>query len=187
MDAKALEGGFTAAPQQSAQAFRGAMTAMARPGTLVTLDGATPPAPLSPAAGALLLTLCDPTTPLHLAGRFDTEAARAWVAFHCGAPLVDAAQAMFALGDWQGLAPLSRYAIGTSEYPDRSATLIVEVERLDAQGATLSGPGIRDTATLSLPETTAFQANRTLFPLGLDFYFTKGAQAAALPRSTRVS
>ena len=187
MDAKALEGGFAEAPQQSAQAFRGAMTAMARPGTLVTLEGAMPPAPLSPAAGALLLTLCDTTTPLHLAGRFDTEAARAWVTFHCGAPLVGATEAEFALGDWQGLAPLSRYGIGTSDYPDRSATLIVEVDRLEARGATLSGPGIRETAALSLPEVAAFQANSALFPLGLDFYFTKGTQAAALPRSTKVS
>ncbi|MEO0766502.1 MAG: phosphonate C-P lyase system protein PhnH, partial [Pseudomonadota bacterium] len=33
----------------------------------------------------------------------------------------------------------------------------------------------------------AFQRNAMLFPLGLDFMFTSGAQIAALPRSTKVS
>ena len=53
-------------------------------------------------------------------------------------------------------------------------------------GATLRGPGIRDTAMLSLPETDAFRANRALFPLGLDYVFTCGDLLAALPRSTEV-
>ena len=77
-------------------------------------------------------------------------------------------------------------AVGTPEYPDRSATLIVEMERLQASGARLSGPGIKAAAALSLPEITEFQANARHFPLGLDFLFTCGDRLAALPRSTRV-
>jgi alpha-D-ribose 1-methylphosphonate 5-triphosphate synthase subunit PhnH len=94
---------------------------------------------------------------------------------------------MFAVGTWDALAPLSVYYIGTSDYPDRSATLIVECETLEAAGATLAGPGIKTHAAMSLPETEAFQANHALFPLGLDFIFTSGSQLAALPRSTEVS
>jgi len=94
---------------------------------------------------------------------------------------------MFAVGKWDALAPLAVYPLGTSEYPDRSATLIVECSELAASGATLTGPGIEETATLSLPELEAFQANRTLFPLGLDFILTCGERLAALPRSTEVS
>lgn len=94
---------------------------------------------------------------------------------------------MFALGTWEALGPLSAYPIGTPEYPDRSATIIVECADLAADGATLTGPGIRDTANLSLPETQAFQANASLFPLGLDFFFTSDNRIAALPRSTKVS
>ena len=186
MQANTLSGGFADPATQSANAFRSVMEAMARPGTIQDIHGAAPPAPLSPAMGAVLLTLCDTETPVYLAGDMDCEAARAWLAFHTGAPFVGPAQCMFAVGKWDALAPLAVYPIGTSEYPDRSATLIVECSEL-AAGATLTGPGIKDQATLSLPELEAFQANRTLFPLGLDFIFTCGERLAALPRSTEVS
>lgn len=187
MQAQTLQGGFTHPATDAAHAFRGVMEAMARPGTIQTLTGATPPAPLSVAAGAALLTLCDTETPLYLAGNADCDALRAWVAFHTGAPITGPSQCMFALGVWEALGPLSTYPIGTSEYPDRSATLIVECMGLRPEGTTLTGPGIRDTANLSLPETQAFQDNATLFPLGLDFFFTCGDRIAALPRSTKVS
>ena len=163
------------------------MEAMARPGTLHTLAGATPPAPLSVAAGAALLTLCDTETPLYLAPGTDTPDLRAWIAFHTGAPLVGPAQCCFALGSWDALMPLSAYPAGNAEYPDRSATLIVECPTLATEGSALSGPGIRDTAHLSLPDPRALAANAACFPLGLDFFFTCGTQVAALPRSTQVS
>lgn len=182
----ALQGGFAAPAPDAARSFRAAMTAMARPGTIVRMTGAQPPAPLSPAAATLLLTLCDGETPLYLAGRFDTTEIRDWVTFHTGAPLVGAGAASFAVGDWSGLHPLDAYAIGLADYPDRSATLIVECDDLSPDGAHLSGPGIKDSATLSLPEITAFQANAARFPLGLDFFFTAGAQLAALSRTTKV-
>ncbi|MGY6411174.1 MAG: phosphonate C-P lyase system protein PhnH [Alkalilacustris sp.] len=181
-----LTGGFADPAVEAARAFRAVLQAMARPGRIARLEGAAPPAPCSPAAGAVLLTLVDAETPLHLAGRHDCDALRDWVRFHTGAPLVGRAEAMFALGDWAALGPLAEYAQGTPEYPDRSATLIVEVERLEAAGARLTGPGIRDAAALSLPEPAAFAANAARFPLGLDFVLTAGDRMAALPRTTRV-
>lgn len=187
MQAQTLEGGFAHPATDAAHAFRGVMEAMARPGTIQTLSGATPAPPLSVAAGVALLTLCDTETPLYLAGDADCEAVRTWVAFHTGAPITGPSHCMFALGTWDALGPLSSYPIGTSEYPDRSATLIVECADLAAEGATLTGPGIRNTASLSLPETQAFQDNASLFPLGLDFFFTSDDRIAALPRSTKVS
>ncbi|MGL5008821.1 MAG: phosphonate C-P lyase system protein PhnH, partial [Paracoccaceae bacterium] len=75
---------------------------------------------------------------------------------------------------------------GLPDYPDRAATLIIEMDVLEPTGARLSGPGIRDTARLSLLETAAFRANRALFPLGFDAYLTCGSRIAGLPRSTRV-
>ncbi len=186
MMSSALLGGFADTPRQSALAFRACLTAMARPGTLHRIAGATPPAPLSPAAGAVLLTLCDGTTPIHLAGAYDCPDLRDWITFHCGAPLVAAPSATFALGDWPALHPLHRFAIGRPDYPDRSATLIVELASLAPDGARLTGPGIATSTRLSLPETAAFQANRALFPLGFDCYFTCGDQIAGLPRSTNV-
>ena len=185
-DADALSGGFAEAPIQSARAFREVLEAMARPGTIRRVTGAAPPAPLSGAAGVVLLTLCDGTTPLHLAGSVDRPSLRDWVAFHIGAPLVAAEDAAFALGRWEDLQPVTRFRIGQPDYPDRSATLIVEVDRLTNHGPSLTGPGIETATWLNLPETAAFRANRALFPLGFDTIFTAGDRIAGLPRSTRV-
>lgn len=186
MPANALDGGFADAPVAAALAFRALMRAMARPGTVERIAGARPPAPVSAAAGTLILTLCDPETGLHLAGRHDTPELRDWIAFHTGARIVAAEEADFALGDWAALLPLARYRAGTPEYPDRSATLIVEMARLAATGAMLTGPGIDGSSRLTLPDPDALRANAARFPLGLDFFFTRGGRVAALPRSTRV-
>jgi alpha-D-ribose 1-methylphosphonate 5-triphosphate synthase subunit PhnH len=186
MTTQYLDGGFADPPLQAAHAFRGALQALSRPGRIETLAGATPPAPASPAAGALILTLCDGTTPLHLAPSHDSEALRGWITFHTGAPLVAAEAAAFAIGTWEALQPVGRFAIGTSEYPDRAATLIVEMQALEASGARLTGPGIETEARMTLPEIAAFQMNRARFPLGFDCFFTCGDRVAGLPRSTRV-
>jgi hypothetical protein len=75
---------------------------------------------------------------------------RDWIAFHIGAPLVAAQTAELALGRWADLQPVSRFRIGQPDYPDRSVTLIVALDRLAAQGACLTGSRI---------ETAAFRAN----------------------------
>ena len=186
MQSNALQGGFTDAPVQAAKAFRAAMNVMARPGRIELMEAAQPPAPMSPAAGTLILTLCDPETPVFLGDSHDTVAVRDWITFHTGAPCVDPDEASFALGVWPSLQPLSQFPIGTPEYPDRSTTLIVELPELNSAGATLSGPGIKGVSQLSLPDVVPFQTNAGLFPLGLDFFFTAERQAAGLPRSTTV-
>lgn len=182
-----LSGGFTHPPVDAAIAFRSLMQAMAQPGNVYELSGATPPAPLSVAAGATVLTLCDTETPVYLAGRFDCADVRQWITFHTGAPFSDARHCHFALGAWADLVPLSQYPTGAEDYPDRSATLIVESNTLEAHGATLQGPGIQNTAKLSLPDISAFRWNNALYPLGLDFFFTCLDKVAALPRSTTIS
>ncbi len=186
MTPEALLGGFTNAPVQSALAFRSALEALARPGTLHNLTGALPPPPMSKAAGVLVLTLCDGTTPVHLAGPHDCAQVRDWITFHTGAPLVAADKAIFAIGTWAALQPLDRYAIGQPDYPDRSVTLIAELRALTQTGPRLTGPGIKTEARLSLPETAAFAQNRLQFPLGFDCFVTAADLVAGLPRSTKV-
>lgn len=185
MQHAALSGGFSQAPQQSARAFRAAMNAMARPGTIQMVEGATPPAPMSVAAGVLALTLLDAETPVYLAGALDCAAVRDWITFHTGAPFAGREFCAFAIGSWDDLLPLQGYRIGTSEYPDRSAMLIVEMPVLTASGTTLRGPGIAETAALNLPDPALMARNAALFPLGLDFFLTQGDALAALPRSTK--
>tara|TARA_R110000737_G_scaffold302208_1_gene309302 strand:+ start:349 stop:930 length:582 start_codon:yes stop_codon:yes gene_type:complete len=186
MATEALTGGFSDAPRQSARAFRAALEAIARPGsTYVLQEMGDAPAPVSRAAATLLLVLCDPETPLHLAADYDTEALRGWVTFHTGAPLVSADKAMFVLGNWRAL-DLSALSLGTAEYPDRSATVIVD-GAFDGVDVALRGPGIKGVTQSRLPEVAMFQDNAAQFPLGLDFYFTSGAKLSALPRSTKVT
>ncbi|MGJ8589378.1 MAG: phosphonate C-P lyase system protein PhnH [Yoonia sp.] len=186
MQGQVLEGGFANQSIDASYAFRAVMTAMARPAEIVTVAGARSPAPLSLAAGVVVLTLCDPETPIYLAASHNTPHLRDWITFHTGAPIVEARDAMFAVGAW-GDMPLSDFPRGTAEYPDRSATLIIERANLTNSGAILRGPGIKDQAQLALPETQFFQGNARLFPLGLDFIFTSGNRLAALPRTTQVT
>lgn len=186
MTAPQLAGGFADAARDGAYAFRAVLNVMARPGTIAELQIGRSPAPISPAAATVLLTLCDRSTPLYLAPSHDNADLRAWIAFHCAAPIVAAPDASFALGDWASLQPLDRFAIGTPEYPDRAATLIVDHHDFDATASVLSGPGIRDRAALALPDARAFAANHACFPLGWDAILTSGTRLAALPRSTEI-
>ncbi len=186
MTLNALSGGFANPSVDAAHAFRATLNALARPGVIETVKGAMPPAPLSLAAGVLILTLTDGTTPVHLAGAHDCTALRDWITFQTGAPLVGAETAAFAIGTWAALHPVARFAVGAPDYPDRSATLIIEMPEIIAAGARLSGPGIKDVVHLSLPDIAAFKANRAIYPLGFDTFLTAGANLAALPRSTNV-
>ena len=137
MQTLSLTGGFRDAPKDAAFAFRAVMNAMAKPGEINSVTGAEPPAGLSIAAGVVLLTLCDPETPLYLAPSPDRPELRDWITFHTGAPFVPASAAQFALGTWDEL-PLSDFPLGSAAYPDRSATLIVEGDDIGSENAAQS-------------------------------------------------
>ncbi|WP_416369573.1 phosphonate C-P lyase system protein PhnH [Tritonibacter mobilis] len=185
-DTEIYTGGFADPAVASAHAFRAAMDVMARPGEIREITGGSAPEGLSQAAASLILTLADPETGLFLAPDVDSAALRGWITFHTGAPIVPATKADFAVGGWDALMPLEQYRIGTSEYPDRSATLIVESPAFEAPNATLRGPGIKEHARMYLPDVTLMQRNAMLYPLGVDVFFTSGSEIAALPRSTRI-
>jgi alpha-D-ribose 1-methylphosphonate 5-triphosphate synthase subunit PhnH len=179
----------------SQAAFRAIMECFARPGEIRTLDGVAVPAPLAPAAAALVQSLADYETPIWLDKPLThTPAVGEWIRFQTGAPLVsDSRQAAFALiADPLGLQDFAQFAFGSEEYPDRSATLIVQIERFDGRGFAIEGPGIKGArmfAAEPLPDTFAerLSANRELFPRGVDLVLVAGEQVMALPRSVRIS
>jgi len=188
-----IAAGF-ADPALGAQAtFRCLLHAIAHPGRIVAAPQGLPPppAPLLPPAYAAALTLLDFETPLWLDPSLARPAVIDSLRLHCGCPIVAPEQARFALLAGQG-APLAAFEQGTAEYPDRSATLIWQVDRLDDErGARLAGPGIRTSTRLQVEGLPAdfwrlWGMNHSQFPLGVDVVFVTTDRIAALPRSTAV-
>ena len=194
-DLARVSAGFADPTRESQQVFRKLMDAMARPGTLHDLSVA-PDAPmgLDRAAGAVALTLFDFETTVWLDPALRTEAVEGWLRFHCGAPFVaDPQQAACAVVTDLAAAPaLSAFNAGDAKYPDRSTTLVIQLPSLETgPPATLTGPGIKSKATLSLdglrPDFWAeVQDNHARFQFGVDLIFVAGDRLTALPRSTRV-
>jgi alpha-D-ribose 1-methylphosphonate 5-triphosphate synthase subunit PhnH len=178
-------------PVGEAQAtFRAVLDAMARPGRPHTVgERLTAPAPLDQATAAVLLTLVDNETPLWLDAA--AASARDWLAFHCGAAIIEAPdKAAFAVA--LSMPDLAGLPIGTHEAPEASATLILQIATLGT-GARyrLSGPGLREPALLAargLPTdfAAAWQRNHTQYPCGVDIILCAGATLAALPRSVSI-
>lgn len=179
----------------SQAAFRALMDAFARPGEIRTLRGGNAPAPLAPASAALVQSLADYETPVWLDDALaGVPAVADWIRFHTGAPIVtEPSEAAFALiADPLTLPDFAQFALGSEEYPDRSTTLIVQIERFAGRAFTLEGPGIKGTRALAagpLPDDFAerLAGNRELFPRGVDLVLVAGDRIAALPRSIRVS
>lgn len=192
----ALAPAFTDQARSSQRVFRAVMDALARPGSLCRLtDAVAAPPPLNAAAAAVALTLLDFETAFWL----DPMLAKAgdvadWIRFHTGAAMADdPSQAAFAfIADAAAIPAFETFALGTPDYPDRAATLVVQVDTFDgAQPMTLSGPGIdgeRAFSAASLPADfiDRLAANRALFPRGVDLVLATHDTVAALPRSVHV-
>jgi alpha-D-ribose 1-methylphosphonate 5-triphosphate synthase subunit PhnH len=185
-------------PVDDAQAvFRAVMDAIARPGTAQALGQAlAPPAPLSRGAGAIALALLDYESPFWLDETLNREGDVAqWLRFHTGAPIVrDASDAAFAFtADPAQLPDFESFAPGTTEYPDRSTTLVVQVESLSGTALmNLGGPGIAGERAFAVSPCPAdlvarLQRNQAMFPCGIDLLFATDNAVAAIPRSTRVT
>lgn len=192
-----LEGGFADPVLQSQSAFRAIMDALANPGTPQNLTAAhSMSRTISGELVSILLTLSDHDSALWLDETMGADAdLLAFLAFHTGAPVIEAPQkAVFAVaGVADRLPALDRFNLGTQEYPDRSTTIILAVPALEGgETLTLRGPGIRDHRHISptgLPGDflAQWQANRALFPRGIDLLLAANGQVMGLPRSTRIA
>jgi alpha-D-ribose 1-methylphosphonate 5-triphosphate synthase subunit PhnH len=187
--------GFADQALDSARAFRLMLDAMAHPGRIVPMPAVLDaPAPLSPSAATICLTLCDYDTPLWLDDILRTAAVLDYLRFHTGAPVVSEipAASFLLCGEASAAAALAAANRGTAEYPDASATLIVQLSSFSSQHRLiLRGPGIdgaREFSTCGLepPFWNLMVDNHALFPLGSDVFFAASGEIAALPRSTRI-
>jgi alpha-D-ribose 1-methylphosphonate 5-triphosphate synthase subunit PhnH len=196
MSVSELSAGFTDKVLSAQSTFRSVMEAMARPGSVQRVAAEVGAAAgLMPAVAAIALTLCDHDTPVWLDPQLEAKGVAEWLKFHTGAPVTAAsADASFALvTDAAALPALDSFALGSSEYPDRSTTVILQVESLSGGRAyDLRGPGIDGVATLNatiapddLLERLA--VNASLFPRGIDFVLVHGDALVAIPRTTRLA
>ncbi len=189
-----IAAGFVDPPHESQRVFRGVLEAFAHPGRIVTVaDAPAAPGLLCRATAAFLLTLADRDTPLWLAPEFDSPEVCDFVRFHTGAPIVGGrAEAAFAVLAHDQLLPFDTFSIGTDTYPDRSATLVIEVPALGAGPALIwRGPGIDGQASVAVAGLSHvfwldWAANHSLFPCGVDVVFAAGSQLVALPRGIAV-
>jgi alpha-D-ribose 1-methylphosphonate 5-triphosphate synthase subunit PhnH len=176
--------------------FRSVMDAMARPGSVQRIvAGAGAPAPMMRGTAAIALTLFDHDTPIWLdpAMSATSEVAK-WLKFHASAAVVqDSSICHFALiGDAVALPGLDRFSFGSNEYPDRSSTLIIQVESLtEGRPMELCGPGIDGTALVqaTIQPADLFErlaVNAKLFPRGIDVVLVADDAIVAIPRTTRV-
>jgi len=191
-----LPAGFADKVLSAQSTFRSVMDAMARPGTVQQVIASVgTPGPMMRGTAAIALTLFDHDTPVWLDTRMSesSEVAK-WLKFHSGAPVLDDASVChFALiGNGSALPDLSRFSFGTNEYPDRSTTLILQVDSLKHGSAfELRGPGIDGTALLRamIEPVDLFERlalNETLFPRGIDVVLVSGEAIVAIPRTTRL-
>jgi alpha-D-ribose 1-methylphosphonate 5-triphosphate synthase subunit PhnH len=192
-----LPQGFADKVLSAQSTFRSVMDAMARPGSVQRImPVAGTPGPIMRGTAAIALTLFDHDTPLWLDERMsESSDVLKWLKFHTGAPVIqDSSIASFALiADGAALPAFERFALGSNEYPDRSTTVILQVESLDAGRAfELRGPGIDGVTTLqaAIKPGDLFERlriNEALFPRGIDMVLVADEAVVAIPRTTRVT
>ncbi|WP_156759837.1 phosphonate C-P lyase system protein PhnH [Microbacterium karelineae] len=189
--------GFPAPVRDAQRVFRTALDALARPTRRHAFDArVTPPAPLGPEAGAVVLALCDEQTPIWLddALRRSGEV-EAWIRFHTGARIADAAgDALFCVASCPSAMPaLDELAAGSDEEPHLSATVIVDATGVKPTGSFVAtGPGIDGSAEwdgAGLPGgfLPAWRANLARFPRGVDLILAERGALRGLPRTTALA
>ena len=192
-----LPAGFSDKVLSAQSTFRSVMDAMARPGSVQRIAAvAGTPSAVMRGTAAIALTLFDHDTLVWLDARMsETSDVAKWLKFHTSAPVIaDASISSFALiSDPKNLPALDRFAFGSNEYPDRSTTLILQVESLtEGPAFELRGPGIDGTVILraSLQPQDLFKRlaiNGALFPRGIDVVLVHDDAIVAIPRTTRVA
>ena len=178
----------------SSRNFRAILDAMAKPGHVSPfMPEVNAPAALLSGTAAIVQTLCDFQSPVFLGQEFATSAIQRFVKFHTGAPLTDdPALASFALLQANaGMPKLSTFSQGTHEYPDRSTTLIIQVEGFAQDSVVLSGPGLKELVNFAAQGLAKefwqqMIINNQQYPLGVDVIFVSSKAIACCPRSTRI-
>jgi alpha-D-ribose 1-methylphosphonate 5-triphosphate synthase subunit PhnH len=179
---------------RSREAFRGCLSALGSPGAVVKIGPVPNPLPgLHVAASALLLSLLDQDTRLWLSPSIAMASTAMSLKIHTGCSLAASpGEADFALvGDVVELPGLDAFGSGVEEYPERNATVVLQVPHLTASGWRLSGPGVGGEARFCVPVLgrnflQQWERNCSRFPRGVDLFISCGDELCGLPRTTHI-
>ena len=180
-------------PVHDAQAtFRAVMRALSEPARPVPFGVSLA------ACGGLLQTTCaivmalaDYDTPIWLDPALRNDiAVHEFIRFRTGAPVTsETGDAAIALVSAVGHLPaLSSFMRGSSEYPDRSTTVLLQVEHMTGDGPSYMGPGLETPVQFSFhPRAPTLDRdwtnNHRSFPLGVDLLIVSPDSIAGMPRS----
>ncbi|HEY9659857.1 MAG TPA: phosphonate C-P lyase system protein PhnH [Allocoleopsis sp.] len=183
--------GFQDAVHEAQTTFRALLEALAHPGRSCSISAPlTPPDGITPACAAACLTLMDLETQVWLQPGLEIES---WLRFHTGCRFTpDPYQANFAVICDVGRSPdLQDFNPGTPEYPEKSTTLLIQVEGLvGGEVVGLEGPGILGERTIAPQLPSQFWQqwvnNHHAYPLGVDVFLFDQTQVMGLPRTTAI-
>lgn len=172
--------------------FRAALSAMAEPLSPRALPILPPALPgLKASTAAALYTLADQDVRVWLPTLPDETVSS--LRFHTGMRLADLPEDadFIIIAAGMPLPDLMSLKAGSAEYPDRSATLLIEVDGFAADQVEGSGPGFaapRRFGAAGLPKNfwREWQRNHARFPLGVDVVLISDTHIAGLPRSVRI-
>jgi len=201
-DLSNIPAGFANEFHTSQLVFRTALKALSYPGRVIEMEhDAITPSDANPVASGLLLALLDSETSLWCSNPSTMCAAADWLQFHTDCSVLTSPESADFL--WvkniRDLPNLKDCKLGTDQYPDKSATCVIEVPHLREESPwpfTLKGPGIQFEEHLHIQgweekdheEFLKFwKANNLLFPCGIDIFFCDGHSLLGLPRTTQLS
>ncbi len=180
--------------------FRIILDAMAKPGIIKTIDGVkiNPPQGIHHASSLIGFALLNADTCFSSVQLNQKEIAE-YLLLNTGAPFVTEASADFIFMD--GMQPAELIAsikFGTLEYPENSATIIIDVEEISdsmnegSLSLILSGPGIENQHRVFIKgmgeQIISFRSEvNAEYPLGIDMILTDlNNRMICIPRTSKI-
>ena len=169
----------------SADYFRSILFATSYPGTIEKLNNINPPSNMFSATCLILKTFCDSYSNIFLGNEVNNSETIEWIKFNTGANITKKSNADYAIGSWKDLIPFDDFKIGDDQNPDQSCTIICQT-KFEKPNAIISGPGIKSSKNIFLPDREIIKKNNQQFPLGLDYYFVDKEEFYSIPRSLKI-
>ncbi len=171
--------------QTSADYFRSILFATSYPGSIEILDSINSPSKMFSASCSIIKTFSDSYSNIFLGRDINNPETIDWIKFNTGANITDKKNANFAIGIWDDLLPLDEFKKGDDQNPDQSCTIICQ-SKFEKPNAIITGPGIKSSKSIFLPDREIIKKNNQQFPLGLDFYFVDNDKFYSIPRSLKI-